>query len=175
MSEPFIGEINMFAGNFAPVGWHFCDGTLINIADNEALFSILGTIYGGNGRVNFALPDLRGRVPLGFGQGTGLKNYTQGQYDGHESITLTASETASHNHSLMASTARSTETSPDGNVLSDPRSETIYKDGVTPDVNMNSSAITSSGSASVESHENRQPYLACYYIIALKGIYPQRS
>ncbi len=173
MSEPYIGEINMFAGDFAPRGWHFCDGTLINIADNGALFSILGTMYGGDGRVNFALPDLRGRVPLSFGQGPGLKKYTQGQKDGVETVTLNASQTASHNHSLMASTARSTLTSPEGNVLSDPRSDIIYKDNVTPNVNMNAAVIGDTGSSG--GHENRQPYLACYYIIALEGVFPQRS
>lgn len=175
MSEPFIGEINMFAGNFAPRGWHFCDGSLLQISEYTALFSILGTMYGGDGRINFGLPDLRGRVPLGFGQGPGLSKYNQGQKSGAESVTLNANQTAPHNHSLMASTARSNETSPDGKVLSDPRSDLIYQENVTPNVNMNTAAIVEAGTTSVEPHENRQPYLACYYIIALEGVFPQRS
>ena len=173
MSEPYIGEINRFAGSFAPRGWHFCDGTLLQISQNTALFSILGTIYGGDGRVNFALPDLRGRVPLGSGQGPGLSNYTLGQKSGMETVTLNASQTASHSHSLQASIERSTETSPDGTVLSDPRSDIIYRDNITPNVDMSAAAITNTGSS--EPHENRQPYLACYYIIALEGIFPQRG
>lgn len=173
MSEPFIGEINIFAGNFAPRGWHFCDGTLLNISSYTALFSILGTTYGGDGRTTFALPDLRGRVPLSFGQGSGLSNYRLGQKGGAESVTLTANQTAPHNHSLMASTERGSETSPDGKVLSDPRGDLIYEDDVAPAVNLKTTAIGETGSSG--SHENRQPYLACHYIIALVGIYPQRS
>lgn len=175
MSEPYIGEINLFAGNFAPRGWHFCDGTLINIADNNALFSILGVMYGGDGRVNFALPDLRGRIPLSFGQGTGLKNYRQGQKDGTETVTLNADQTASHTHSLMASSSSSNATDPTDKVLSDPRSGIYIDDADQNLVNMNDAAIISAGSNSVEAHENRQPYLACYYIIALEGVFPQRS
>lgn len=173
MSEPYIGEINIFAGNFAPRGWHFCDGKLLSISEYQALFSILGTIYGGDGRTTFGLPDLRGRVPLSFGQGSGLRNYKIGEKSGTETVTLNTNQAAPHNHSLMASTTTSNETSPDGKVLSDPRGDLIYLDNVAPTVNMNAAAIGDTGSSG--SHENRQPYLACYYIIALEGVYPQRS
>src|SRR6478672_10112699 len=98
MSEPFLAEIIMFAGNFAPRGWAFCQGQILSIAQNTALFSLLGTTYGGNGQTTFALPDLRGRVPVGTGQGPGLSNYDLGQVSGSESVTLTVSQMPAHNH-----------------------------------------------------------------------------
>ncbi|MEM8778345.1 MAG: tail fiber protein [Cyanobacteria bacterium P01_G01_bin.49] len=175
MSEPFIGEINLFAGNFAPRGWHFCDGTLLDIASYQALFSLLSTTYGGDGRTNFALPDLRGRVPLSPGQAPGLNNYRLGQKGGSETVTLTANQTATHSHSLMAFTTASSLSDPTGNVLAQPgRTGGIYQTDASSNlVNMSTAAIGDIGSG--QAHENRQPYLACYYIIALEGVYPQRS
>ena len=175
MSEPFIGEINLFAGNFAPRGWHFCDGKVLDIASYQALFSLLGTTYGGDGRTNFALPDLRGRVPLSPGQGVGLNNYRLGQKGGSETVTLAAKETATHTHSLMASTTVSSLSDLTGNVLAQPgRTGGIYQTDASSNlVNMSTAAIGDTGNG--QAHENRQPYLACYYIIALEGIYPQRS
>ena len=174
MSTPFIGEINLFAGNFAPRGWHFCDGTLLDIASYTALFSLLGTTYGGDGRNNFALPDLRGRIPLSPGQGANLSNYRLGQKSGSETVTLTSKETATHTHSLMASTTASNSTEPTGNVLAQPSRVGIYQTNASSNlVNMNPATIGNTGGG--QGHENRQPYLACYYIIALEGIYPERS
>lgn len=175
MSTPFIGEINLFAGIFAPRGWHFCDGTLLEVASYQALFSLLGTTYGGDGRTNFALPDLRGRIPLCPGQGPDLNDYRLGQKGGSETVTLTAKETATHTHSLMASTTASTLSDPTGNVLAQPsRTGEMYQTDASSNlVNMSTAAIGNTGGG--QAHENRQPYLACYYIIALEGIYPQRS
>lgn len=176
MSEPFIGEINLFAGNFAPRGWHFCDGTLLNIASYKPLFSLLGRVYGGDGEGNFALPDLRGRIPLCPGQGNDLSNYKLGQKGGSETVTLAANQTATHTHSLMASTTASSQSDPTGNVLAQPGGRTggIYQTDASSNlVNMSTAAIGDTGGG--QAHENRQPYLACYYIIALEGIYPQRS
>src|SRR5213083_1523824 len=117
MSEPFIGEIVMFGGNFAPRGWAFCNGQLLAIAQNTALFSILGTTYGGDGQTTFALPDLRGRSPVHAGQGPGLSTYARGEQGGTEQVTLRAVELPPHNHILYASKADATASSPGGNSL----------------------------------------------------------
>jgi microcystin-dependent protein len=106
MSEPFVGEIRMFAGNFAPRGWSFCNGQLMAISQNSALFSLIGTIYGGDGRTTFALPDLRGRVPLHAGEAPGLSHYALGQRGGAEQVALSVEHLPNHNHALMATSAR---------------------------------------------------------------------
>src|SRR3954470_13245240 len=103
MADPYIGEIRMFGGNFAPVGWAFCQGQLLSIAENDTLFNLIGTTYGGDGQSTFALPDLRGRLPLGVGQGQGLQNYQLGEFGGVESVTLTSSQLASHTHPIDTS------------------------------------------------------------------------
>ncbi|GEO10041.1 phage tail protein [Segetibacter aerophilus] len=177
MAEPFIGQITLFAGTFAPRGWAFCQGQILSIAQNTALFSILGTTYGGNGQTTFALPDLRGRVPVGPGQGPGLSNYSLGQQSGSESVTLTVGNMPSHNHPLAASTSDGDASSPTNNynaVTIDPstlNSMNTYKTAA--NTNMNPAAIGQAGGN--QPHQNMQPYTCINYIIALEGIFPSRN
>jgi len=171
MAEPFLGEIRIFGGNFAPVGWALCDGSLLPIAQNTALFSILGTTYGGDGVRTFALPDLRGRVAVSFGQGPGLSPYQQGQAGGAESSTLTTAQMPSHTHSVGASQTPTTA-DPKGAVpakTADPRVYSAAPDGTT----MNGAMIGATGGGQPVSI--LQPYLVINYIIALQGIFPSRS
>jgi len=157
MSEPFTGEIRMFAGNFAPRGWAFCDGQLLAISQNDALFSLLGTIYGGDGRTTFGLPDMRGRIPVHAGQGPGLSQRRVGAKGGAENVTLTVNQIPSHNHPVRASANESLQTSPIGRVLGVEDVEPLYH--------------------TVENlqHTNLQPFLCINFIIALFGIYPSRQ
>jgi microcystin-dependent protein len=171
-TSPYLGEILLFAGNFAPVGWAICDGALLSISQNTALFSILGTTYGGDGRTNFALPDLRGRVPVGFGQGSGLSSYVEGQAGGEETHQLSVNEMPSHNHSAGADNGRGTSATPVGN-LPAINNEGIQHYGASNNSAMNAAAIGNSGGG--QSHNNMQPYLALNYIIALQGVFPSRS
>src|SRR3954451_13550324 len=125
MSEPYIGEIRLFAGNFAPLNWSFCDGSLRAIAQYDALFNLIGTTYGGDGQETFALPDLRGRIPIHVGQGPGIsQNYQLGEQAGVETVTITAQTTPIHTHTLVGSTANATDPNPAGNILS---SSTVLK------------------------------------------------
>lgn len=172
MSEPFIGEIRMFAGNFAPRGWAFCNGQLMPINQNAALFSILGTTYGGDGRITFALPDLRGRVPIHAGQGAGLSSYPLGSRGGSEHVTLTTEQLPAHGHALLASDGEGDQRSPANHTLAVPEESPIYS-ASEPIVRMSNGAIAPTGNG--QPHENRQPYLAVNYIIALVGIFPSRS
>jgi microcystin-dependent protein len=173
MSEAFIGEIRMFAGNFAPRGWATCDGQLVAVNQNDALFSLLGTIYGGDGRTTFGLPDMRGRVPVHYGQGPGLTNRPIGQKAGAETETLNANEVAAHRHSLSGSTVQAADTSPAGNVTATAASTNLYGDSVS--VAMAADAIAPSGSASPASHSNLMPTQCVTFIIALVGIFPSRT
>lgn len=168
MSEPFIGQVTLFAGNFAPRGWAFCSGQLLSIAQNTALFSILGTTYGGNGQTTFALPDLRGRVPLGPGQGPGLSNVVLGQQGGVENVTLTQAQAPAHGHPVAASNAAATAARPGGNL---PAGNGAY--GAAADTTMNPAMVGAAGGS--QPHENRQPYLGMNFIIALEGIFPARN
>jgi microcystin-dependent protein len=171
MSEPFVGEIRMFAGNFAPRGWAFCDGQLLAVSQNDALFSLLGTIYGGDGRTTFGLPDLRGRIPIHAGSGPGLSLRRLGAKGGVESVSLTANQLPSHSHPLQASAQSATEALPEGKVLA--RSDVdIYIEGETPAENMASTSITAVGGS--QRHSNLMPFLCIHFIIALFGIYPSR-
>ncbi len=180
-SDPFIGSIVMFGGNFAPRGWAFCDGQLLPVSENPALFSLLGTNYGGDGRTTFGLPDLRGRVPIhdGGGTGPGLSSYHLGQKGGTETTTLTVNQIPSHTHSaagtVQAHTGRPNSDSPAGNVLSS-SAELIYSSQV-PDTVMsaNNVNVTVGNTGGSQSHDNRQPFQAINFIIALVGIYPSRS
>lgn len=179
MADPFLGEIRLFAGNFAPRNWAFCNGTAISISQNAALFSLLGTIYGGDGRTNFKLPDLQGRVPRHPGSPPGLVSTNLGQSGGAEKVTLTMSQMPSHTHQLVGSTARIDEEggskSPDGQFTARMQAnQGIYASatGATL-VNMASEAVKSAGSG--QAHNNMQPFLAINFIIALNGIYPPRS
>jgi microcystin-dependent protein len=175
MSEPFIGQIMMFGGNFAPRGLALCDGQLLSIAQNTALFSILGTIYGGNGQTTFALPDLRGRVPVHPGQGAGLPPVEQGEMAGSASVTLTVNQMPMHNHSVAAS-QNATTTDPNGAVPSnDARGGnpvSIY--AAQPDgTHMNPQMIGVAGGGQPISIQ--PPFLGVNFIIALEGIFPPRS
>ena len=163
MSDPFLGEIRMFAGTFAPVGWNFCDGTVLQISGNDALFSLLGSTFGGDGQTTFGLPDLRGRVPVHPGS-----FFTRGQVGGSETVTLIPQELPTHTHPLMGSLNTDTETSPANNVLggSAGSDKNYYTDA--PFVQMAANAISSVGNSLP--HDNLQPFLCVNFIIALAGI-----
>ena len=172
MSEPFVGEIRMFAGNFAPRSYAFCDGQLLAVSQNDALFSLLGTIYGGDGRTTFGLPDLRGRVPVHAGSGPGLSPRTLGAKAGAESVTLTVNQLASHTHQMQASSGSADSTSAQGNVPAQSGLDTYRTTGGTV-VDMASAAVISEGGS--QNHSNIQPFLCVHFIIALFGVYPSRS
>jgi len=171
MADPFVAEIRIFGGNFAPKGWAFCDGQIMPIGQNTALFSLLGTTYGGDGRSTFALPDLRGRSPLHQGQGPGLTSRFLGESAGVETVTVTQSQIPMHTHALAAGSAAAS-TNPGGNLFGKPVSAKIYGP-VTSMVPMSAGAIGSAGQN--QAHDNRQPYLVLSFIIALQGIFPPRS
>jgi len=172
MSEPFVGEIRIFAGNFAPRSWALCDGQLLAISQNQALFSLLGTTYGGDGRTTFGLPDLRGRVPIHEGTGPGLSQRNLGARSGQEKVTVTVNQLASHNHPLKASTDAGGQSSPAGNVTGESPSLDIYAEE-NPTVALSPDAIASVGGS--QSHNNIQPFQCVNFIIALFGIYPSRN
>ena len=171
MSEPFVGEIKMFAGNFAPRSWAFCDGQLLAISQNDALFSLFGTIYGGDGRTTFGLPDMRGRVPIHYGSGPGLSPRTLGNKAGAENVTLTGNQVGAHNHTFSATTLAAGDNSPENNTVAVAAGANIYgTEG--PNV-LNSAAITQTGQ--VAAHSNLMPTLCVNFIVALFGIYPSRN
>ena len=172
MSEPYVGEIRMFAGNFAPQGWAFCEGQLMAVSQNDALFSLLGTIYGGDGRTTFGLPDLRGRLPIHQGSGPGLSPRPIGSKSGVESVVPSANQLPSHTHPLMASTLPGSDSSPAGGVPGASPSIDLYVEEA-PTVSLHGNAISSTGGN--QSHTNLQPALCIRFIIALFGIYPSRS
>jgi len=171
-AEPFLGEIMLWAGNFAPQGWAFCDGQILSIAQNTALFSLLGTNYGGNGQTTFALPDLRGRAPIHMGQGPGLPPYTLGQVGGEPSHTLAAQEMPQHTHTARADSANGTSDTPTGLVPSrNPAGIPAYGSGLA--ATLAAGAIDIAGGS--QPHNNMPPYLTLNYCIALQGIFPSRS
>jgi len=174
--DPFIGEIEPFAGNFAPVGWAMCQGQLIQIQANTALFSLLGTTYGGDGRINFALPDLRGRIAIGAGQGPGLSEIVQGQMAGTSSTTETLNEMPAHSHQVNVSSATAITASPVGAIpavaqTADKQEVKAYTTGSATGIAASASIISSGSSAQ---QNNMQPYMGINYIIAMTGIYPSR-
>lgn len=171
MSEPFVGEVRMFAGNFAPRGWAFCDGQLLAVSQNDALFSLLGTIYGGDGRTTFGLPDLRGRIPIHAGSGPGLSPRRLGAKAGAEKVTLTVNQMPSHNHRMQASQDAGNSALPSGGVPASTGAVRLFSPTfqATP---MNSSTLNTTGGS--RSHTNLQPFLCINFIIALFGIYPSR-
>lgn len=172
MSEPFVGEIRMFAGNFAPRGWAFCDGQLLAVSQNDALFSLLGTIYGGDGRTTFGLPDMRGRIPIHQGTGPGLSPRRLGGKGGSEKETLTTNQLASHTHAFNANTATATAETPADKVLAHGAGVNIYS-AVSQDTSLAPSMVSNSGGS--QSHTNLMPTLCVNFIVALFGIYPSRS
>jgi microcystin-dependent protein len=167
VSEPFLASIVLFAGNFAPRGWAFCNGQILSIAQNTALFSLLGTTYGGNGQTTFALPDLRGRAPLSPGQGPGLASYSLGEVGGVESVTLLSTQMPAHTHAQPAANGQQTTNRPNGAVPA--------RGGVYADSGDGAALDPTSSAGGSQPHENRSPYLALNYIIALEGIYPSRN
>jgi microcystin-dependent protein len=174
MSEPFVGEIRMFAGNFAPRGWSFCDGQLLAVSQNDALFSLLGTIYGGDGRTTFGLPDLRGRIPIHQGQGPGLSPRKLGSKAGSEKETLTTSQMPSHSHTPQGSNNQATSTTLSGNVLAKVEADAaMYVPTKATPQNLINGIVANTGGS--RSHTNLMPTLCIHYIIALVGIYPSRQ
>jgi len=176
MPEPYVGEIRMFAGNYAPQDWAFCDGSILPIAEFETLFSLIGTTYGGDGQVTFALPDLRGRAPIHQGTGPGLSPRVIGQIGGVEQVTLNAAHVPSHSHALNATaTAATAGTGVAGNLLGATATTPLYGSaaGGAP---MAAVALgPSSGALQAQAHENRAPHLGVNFIISLFGIYPSPS
>src|ERR1044072_680404 len=173
MGEPFIGEIRMFGCNFAPAGWAFCQGQQMPISENDALFTLIGTTYGGDGQETFNIPDLQGRAPMHMGQGPGIsQNYTEGQTGGVESVTLTAQQTPIHTHALLGSSSAATLTTPSATVVGT-SAQVDYLTIATASVAMNASSIAPVGGS--QPHENMQPYLCISFIISLFGVFPQQS
>lgn len=167
MGEPYIGEIKMFAGNYAPNGWMFCEGQILAITEYETLFRLIGTTYGGDGQSTFALPDLRGRVPLHQGNG-----YILAEMGGVEEITLTMQQTPAHDHQVMVG-GNATDANPQGHVLGSQTTLDLYRQGAAPDQNMAANALSAAGGS--QPHNNMQPYLCIHFIISLFGIFPQQT
>ncbi|TVT78703.1 MAG: phage tail protein [Denitromonas halophila] len=174
MSDPFIAEITMFGGNFAPRGWAFCDGQLLPIAQNTALFSILGTTYGGDGRTTFGLPDLRGRLPMHPGNGPGLSSRRLGEKGGVENVTLNANQIPAHNHAANAVAPAGNSNDAAGNFWADDAgaASATYSSGPAT-TTMNAGAIGNAGGG--QSHTNVQPFVCVSFIIALQGVFPSRN
>ena len=169
MAQPYIGEIRLFAGNFAPAGWMFCDGQLLPISENDALFTLIGTTYGGDGEETFNLPDLRGRLPIHQGQGPGLTNRVLAQMAGVESVTLTIQQLPAHTHALIGS-ANAADTPNVANGITATGTLSQHYWGDPPDTAASPSAISPSGGS--QPHEICQPYLCINYIISLFGLFP---
>ena len=169
MAQPYVGEIRMFAGNFAPAGWMFCEGQLLPISENETLFQLIGTTYGGDGESTFALPDLRGRLPIHQGNG-----FVQAETGGAEEITLTVQQIAAHTHAALGSTNTGTGTTPQNNVLSALPAATNSAYGTdAPLTNLDPSSVSPVGGS--QPHTNFQPYLCVDFIISLFGIFPSQT
>jgi microcystin-dependent protein len=169
--EGYIGQVILFAGNFAPRAWAFCNGQLLSIAQNTALFSILGTTYGGNGQTTFALPDLRGRAPVHSGQGPGLTNRDLGANGGAEAVSLDVGQMPPHVHPLRATTTTATSTIPSGRVLAAAPGRNIY--GTNANTAFAGGMIREAGGG--QPHGNMQPWLCLNYIICIEGIFPSRN
>jgi microcystin-dependent protein len=175
MADPFVAEIRIFPFNFAPQGWAWCDGQLLPLSQNTALFSLLGTTYGGNGESNFALPDLQGRAPMHPGQGPGLSLHDLGETGGSDTVTLLESEIPSHTHVLNGQGSNANSNDPAGAVLARPfGGGSLYKTpGGAALVPMSDQSLAPSGGD--QPHNNMQPYLTFYFCIALQGVFPPRG
>ncbi|MES2441061.1 MAG: tail fiber protein [Verrucomicrobiota bacterium] len=167
MAQPYVGEVRMFGGNFAPAGWMFCEGQLLPISENETLFQLIGTTYGGDGQSTFALPDLRGRIPIHQGN-----SFVLAETGGAEEITLTTAQIPVHTHALLASGGPGSAASPAGTVVAEAPGISVLIEDVTG-VNMNAAAISPTGGS--QPHTNFQPYLCVNFIISLFGIFPSQS
>lgn len=170
MGQPYVGEIRLFGGNFAPLGWAFCDGRLLPISENDTLFMLIGTTYGGDGESTFALPDLRSRVPIHWGTGPGLSSRIIGEAAGVESVTLTQQQIPVHNHAVPVSSTVAGSRSAVGGVPAALPSDVAYSSAA---ANEDRAPTTPTGGS--QPHENLQPYLAVNYIISLFGIFPSQS
>jgi len=172
--DPFVAEIRIFPFNFAPKGWAFCDGQLLPLSQNTALFSLLGTTYGGDGKSNFALPNLQGNAPMHPGQGPGLSLHDLGETGGSETVSLLESEIPSHSHALLAAGGTSTKSTPAGNSIARiGTGATPYKAAGSPQVTMAPEALAPAGGD--QPHNNMQPYLTLNMCIALQGVFPPRG
>jgi microcystin-dependent protein len=173
MAQPYVGEIRMFAGNFAPAGWMFCDGQLLPISENETLFQLIGTTYGGDGQETFGLPDLRGRVPLHAGQGPGItQNYVLGEMAGAEGIALQTQQIPIHNHAFAVNSGIGTDTNPTNKFMAASLTGKAYY-AATPDKQMFNQILSPVGGN--QPHENMHPYGVISFIISLFGIFPSQT
>jgi microcystin-dependent protein len=174
MATPFLGEIRMVGFTFAPKGWALCNGQILPIQQNQALFALLGTTYGGNGQTTFALPDLQSRVPIHAGQGPGLSPYVEGQQGGSENVTLLSTQMPQHNHLVSAVASGGNQASPSAGLPAiESTGTSLDYSNVAANANMNPAMIGFAGGS--QPHSNIQPYLAVYFIIALTGIFPSRN
>ncbi len=172
MADPFVAEIRIFGFNFAPVGWAFCDGQLMPISQNTALFSLLGTTYGGNGQSTFALPDLQGNVPMNFGQGPGLSDHYLGDAGGSDTVTLITTEMPAHSHAAIVSLGDATERQPANQLFASGIGVAEYSNSPgTTQLAFQAVSVAGGGSP----HNNLQPYLVLNFCIALQGVFPPRS
>jgi microcystin-dependent protein len=171
MSSPFIGEIRLFGGNFAPAGWAFCAGQLMPIAENDALFTLIGTTYGGDGQNTFALPDLRGRLPMHMGTGAGLSPRTIGENGGVETVTLTTQQMPIHNHAPLAVSGNGNQSTPQSGVWAGVTTS-IYTSNP-PNIAFNATLGGNTGGS--QPHENLMPFLAVSFIISLFGVFPTQN
>jgi microcystin-dependent protein len=173
MADPFVAEIRIFPFSFAPRGWAWCDGQLMPLSQNTALFSLLGTTYGGNGKSNFALPDLQGRAPMHPGQGPGLSLHDLGETGGSETVTLLESEIPAHQHTLMSNAGTANRTTPVGNSIARTAGGAPYSPPPGPTAQLAPDALAPAGGDAP--HNNLQPYLTFYFNIALQGVFPPRG
>lgn len=172
MSSPYVGEIRMFGGSFAPAGWAFCDGQLMPIAENDTLFTLIGTTYGGDGQETFGIPDLKGRVPVHMGTGPDGVSYVIGDRGGVETVTLTATQIPTHTHPMLANSGLASEFAPGGQIFAQPQTVDAYVQPA-PAVALAPNLCQPIGGS--QPHDNLQPYLVVSYIISLFGIFPQQN
>lgn len=175
MADPFVAEIRIFPFNFAPRGWAWCDGQLLPLSQNTALFSLLGTTYGGNGKSNFALPDMQGNAPMHWGQGPGLSLHDLGETGGSQTVSLLESEIPSHAHAVNVANEAGTTNLPQGNLIARPfgRGNNLFSTTRTSPASMSPNEVVPTGGD--QPHNNMQPYLTFYFCIALQGVFPPRT